>query len=278
MLETNGTIYSVSDLDYIEVKWEYEQLKHKKKFFYNQNLQRRTRNACWIYWPLTALSHLKNYQFSLDEILDCVNLAEKSFWWKEDSWMFMNRWVDCVRNWWNTKFPNDKIDSFRTQIWSDVFYNILDAWYSIVVWHTSNRTYIRDSQDNWVIDNNNRIKWNFWHLLSAHKDWQIKIDDNYIWQKDFNTWENRFLVDLQKSWLYFPSAYYFLNHKDMTIRNWIDIEGAKLAYDKWYWNGRNPQAPMTRQEVMAVINRVEEANRWTFSKALQAIIKLIIKK
>ncbi len=254
---------TVSESDYIiwgENDYNIPENTNKKKHFYNQWKLKRTRNWCWLYWSAWAISDLTWYEFSEEEMLDITNLAESKYWRKEDWWMYMSRAVDCLRNWWNTKFPNDKLISFRLKIWDEKSTEALKKNHSLVIWYRTSSAYYKDSQDNWVIDWEDFSK-NWWHLVRCNiGDKAIHIDDNYFWKKKYNTYINNKLWKLVNKGIFFPSAYLFLKDNTMKdkIRDNIDIPKAIEAMDKWFWNWLNPRQSMSRQEVVTVILRAIE--------------------
>lgn len=260
-LFNNWLIDEVKDTDYLF--WTdnitISQNKNTIKYEYNQAEQTRTRNACVLYWNCGVISDLTWYKFSKEELLEIVDLAEKSYGWSESWWMAFARWTDCVRNWWNTKFPDKQLITFRLDIWSEYFYEALDKWHSLTVWYKTSRDYLIDSQDNWEIQWEDFKKW-WWHLVRCYKKWNnIRIIDNYSWKKIFNDYINNNLEVLQKNWVFFISAYlYLLKDETMAeeIKNNIDLEWAKIMFEKWFWNWLNAREPMSRQEVMQVLYKI----------------------
>jgi hypothetical protein len=253
---------TISELDFLVWNWDdykIPQNTNNQRHFYNQGELRRTRNACALYWCAWAISDLTSYKFSKDELLEIVDLAEAEYWWIEDFGMYMYKAVDCLRNWWNTKFPDDKLMTFRMTIWDEKFEEALRKWHSLVVWYRTSPEYLTDSQDNWEIEWDDFPK-KWWHLVRVNQDTSIKIDDNYFGQKKFNTYINNKIVTLRANWVYFPSAYIFLKDTTMQdeIRANIDLERAKKMFDDGYWNWLNPRQPMSRQEVMTVLSRLSD--------------------
>lgn len=264
-LFNNWLIDKVKDTDYLF--WTdnitISQNKNTIKYEYNQAEQTRTRNACVIYWNCWVISDLTWYKFSESELLEIVDLAEKSYGWSESWWMAFARWTDCVRNWWNTKFPDKQLITFRLDIWSEYFYEALDKWHSLTVWYKTSKDYLIDSQDNWEIQWEDFKKW-WWHLVRCYKKWNnIRIIDNYSWKKIFNDYINNNLEVLQKNWVFFISAYLYLL-KDETmkeeIKNNIDLENAKKFFDRGYTNWLNPKAPITREEMFALLEVILTKN------------------
>jgi len=237
-----------------------------QNYFYNQWVLNRTRNWCVLYANAASLGYLMNYEFSEKELLEIIDSAEKDYWWKEDLWMYFSKWVDCVRHYWNNKYPDRKVKTFRTTIGDDNFTIALKMNHRLVVGYRTSTEYYKDSQDDWIIsweEFNDHIGWHCVStLLSSEdsistQDW-ILIQDNYTWSKKFNIYYNNKIEKLKETGTYFSSAYIYLKEKTMeeTIKENIDLEWAKEMFDKWYWNGLNPRDNMSRQEVMSVLNRI----------------------
>lgn len=266
-LQNQGCILdenTISELDFtlwsdtIDIPENTNKEKHK----YNQWALKRTRNACVLYANAWVISDLTWYKFSEAELLEICDLAEKTYWWNENSWMTLVRWTDCLRNWWNKKFPENTLTSFRLTIWDKQFAEALQKKHSLVVWYYTSKEYYLDSQLDWIIDWENFPR-NWWHAVRTNYDETIKIDDNYEGKKKFNTYINDKIEILKNNYVYFPSAYLFLKDKTMeeTIKENIDLERAKKAFDLWLWNWLNPREPMSRQEVMTVLHKVLEDNK-----------------
>jgi len=237
--------------------------RNKNNYFYNQGKLKRTRNACVLYGNAASLWYTMDYEFSEKELLEIVDLAEKEYWWKEDKWMYISKWVDCVRNYWNKKFPDRKVKTFRMTIGDENFAQALRNNYRIVVWYRTCWVYYIDSQDDWVIQWERFTDFHWWHCVSCiYKDW-IYIEDNYEWTKKYNEYLNNKIAKLKDSWTFFPSAFIYLKEETMTdtIKDNIDLDAAKEMFDKWYWNWLNPREPRSRQEVMIVLKRILDSNK-----------------
>ena len=233
------------------------------RYYYNQWKLYRTRNACTLYWSAGAISDLTWYFFPEKELLDIVDLAEREYWWKENVWMYMYKAVDCLRKWWNDKFPSNKLTSFRISIWDSKFKEALQKWHSLVVWYRTSNKYYDDSEDDGKIEWLNFPKDGWWHLVRTNQsNTSIKIDDNYVWEKKYNTYINNNIVELKDKWVFLPYAYIFLKDISVSnkIRDNIDLEWARNQFDKWLWNWLNPREPISRQEVMTIIDRLIKRN------------------
>jgi hypothetical protein len=184
-------------------------------------------------------------------------LAIDKYWLKVPWGMYMHKAVDCLRHWWNAKFPDNKLMTFRLKIWDDDFAEALKKKHSLVVWYRTSPEYYKDSQDDGVVIWEDFPK-NWGHLVRTNFLTQaIKIDDNYFGTKKWNTYTNNKIAKLQKNWVFFPSAYLFLYDTSMKdeIRDKIDLDGAKDAFDLWIYNWLDSRKPVSRQEVAVMIMR-----------------------
>jgi len=256
-------IYEVSETDFMF--WSDDQIEipkntNTKRYFYNQIIKRdpATNWSCGLFGSMWVISDLTWYEYNEEDIKRINKSAIDNYWLSIPWWMTMLRAVKCVVNDWNIQNPDKKIHYYRTTIWDKIFAEALSKWHSLAVWYKTSSEYYKDSQDNWIINAENFPK-KWWHLVRTNfNDNVIKIDDNYVWSKKYNTYINNKIKELKNNWVYFPSAYLFLFEKTMkdTIKENIDLEWAKEMFDKWYWNGLNPRKSMSRQEVMTVFNKL----------------------
>jgi len=262
----------VSELDYL--LWSSNPLvipknENTNNYFYNQGKLTRTLNACVLYANAASLGYLMNYEFSNEELLEIVLSAEKDYGRVENYWMHISKWVDCVRHYWNNKFPNRKVKTFRMVVGDEDFAEALKMNHRVVVGYRTSREYYRDSQDNGIVDWEKFIDFIGGHAVSSlfgvaevisTNKW-ILIQDNYTGSKPFNIYYNNNISKLKDSWTFFHSAYIYLKDETMTdtIKDNIDLEKAKEAFELWIFNWLNPRQPASRQEVVVMImNAIEK--------------------
>lgn len=239
------------------------------KHFYNQsllnddnNVYKDTRYSCWLFGSMWCISDLTWYKFTEENILEIHKSAIDFYWLVVPWWMKMSDAVDCVRNWWNEKFPSKKITSFRLEIGDNNFMDAMNKKHSLAVWYRTSEEYRKDIMEDWIVDWEDFPKW-WWHLVRANfPKTEVKIDDNYYETKIWNTYTNNKLLKLKENGVFFTSAYLFLLDKTIEeqIKDNIVLESAKKMFDLWYWNWLNPNWNMTRQEVMTVLYRILEQN------------------
>ena len=256
---TKVTDYKISS-DEIEIS----QNENTKRFFYNQWKLKWKRPylhtwwSCWLFGSMWVISDLTWYEFTTEDHLSIQKLAVDKYKLEVPWWMYMSDATDCLRTRWNKKFPDKQLMSFRTTIWSKIFAELLKKGHSLSVGYKTSMEYRNDSQDDWIVTWENFPK-EWGHLVRTnYNNDAIKIDDNYFWTRKWNTYTNNKIKKLKDNWVFFKNAYYFLYKEPITnvIRNNIDLDAAKQMYDKWYWNGLNPRKPMSRQEVMTVLAKI----------------------
>ena len=261
---------TVSELDY-ELGWAWEDgddLKIPENtqlmlHHYNQWAMKwempyfHTWWSCGLFWTMWTISDLTWYKFTEEDILEIQKLAVDHYWLQVPWGMYMHKAVDCVRNWWNKKFPEQQLTSFRLKIGWPKYFEALKKWHSLVVWYKTSSEYFKDSQDDGIVQwTDFPKKWG--HLVRTHQSWVFKVTDNYYWKKKFNTYTNNNLVKLKDNKVFFKSAYLILKTRTMNdeIKDNIDLDAAKEMFEKGYWNGLDPRKPMSRQEVMTVMKRI----------------------
>jgi len=274
--ESQSCWYKFQPHDY-ELSWDDSEIvlikqNSEKKHFYNQWAQPRTRNACVLYACVWAISDLTWYEFTLSELLEIVDIAEKDYWWQEDWGMYLPRWVDCVRNWWNKKFPDNKLTSYRLFIWDEIYKKALDLWYTLACSYLISSWYFIDSQDNWVINTNTSKDWDlkWWHAIRIIDP--KTIADNYKWKKKYNVYENDKIEKFTQEAMFRKPAYLFIKNSDME-KIFTDVdkthpfyEHIKFLKEKWItvwysdWSFR-PNDNITRWEMAVMLKRLYELNK-----------------
>ena len=271
ILDSPSCWYEFQPHDY-ELSWDSWEIvlvaqRGEKSHYYNQRLQPRTRNACVLYSVAWTISDLTWYKFSLEELLEIVNIAEKEYWWREDFWMSLPRWVDCVRNWWNKKFPDNKLTSYRIYIGDEIYNKALSLWYTLSCSYLTSSWYNKDAEDNWIVDTPTSKDWTLWWWHAVRIIENGKIADNYDWRKKFNIYKNDKIETFTKEWMFRTPAYLIIKNKDMeNIFTDVDtshpfFEQIKFLKEKgittWYadWSFR-PNQPITRWEMGVMMKRL----------------------
>jgi len=120
-------------------------------------------------------------------------------------------------------------------------------------------------ENNWTV----WPKDSYWHsiILNGYSDItkQFRIKQSY---KKWDNWHQ--YLNYSDIWLLFPSKFSLIDKQDPIIINykkkimeWINIEKAKEAFEKWLWNGLDATKPATREEVATMILRwLEKLKDW----------------
>lgn len=227
---------------------------------YNQAAQRRTRNGCTNYMAIKMLSDLFQYEFSLEEILEIHDLAEKEYWWEESRGNWLHKAIDCARNWWNTKYPDRQVVSYSFPIVSRIGRKVLESGKTVGVGYLTSIDYYNDSQDDGEIDKSSfaSSKKGGGHAVSYNGG---DIIDNYVGRKRFNKYENKHLMKLSQEGTFFRNWYVFFKKNE--VMEHINIPAAKVAYKLGLWNGQNAKDPMSREEVVtSILATIKKIASW----------------
>lgn len=233
---------------------------------YNQAAQRRTRNWCTNYMAFSAISDMLWITFTLEEILEIHLLAEKKYGWGESWWNYLYKAVDCVRDYYNAKNPDNQLISYRIDLLSKEAQTLFDAWKTIMLWYRTTSEHYQDSQDNWKLDsasfkNAKRI---WWHAIRKNKD---QNRDNYIGTKKFNDYQNENLVQYVREWTYFRYGYVFFekeesifadvpkNHTFYDAIKWAKENDLVNGFDDWTFR---PGKELQRDQFVAILKRYHE--------------------
>lgn len=251
---------------------------------YNQGAKRRTRNACTLYSACGTLWDTMGYKFSEDELLEICALAEAKYGWAENAGGYLYKAVDCVRHWWNAKFSDNQIKTYRVELGTTQAERALNKGYSIMCGYKTSPEYFNDTQDNQRVDNKtysgytggHAVRTRIWiqddtymskNVVAVLK-WNDVIIDNYFWKKKYNVYENKYIAQLKAHGAFFKWGYVFVAvPKKDEIRDNIPLQDAKELYDKGITNGRNPQDTIPKYEVWALINRIDNK----FQKQIKAL-------
>lgn len=180
------------------------------KYEYNQSAQYKTRNWCTLYSAVTQLSHLKDYQFSLSEIYEIGDKMIKDWKLDPDYWAYLSDAIDYTRRWWNNKFPNNQVISFKIDYLDKVLFDALvRSNYITQFWYRTSTSLHNDAQDDWIVQGDNFQKIG-WHAVSKFKDITV---DNYIWKLKYNRYTFKYFIELINNWVIYRSWYIFLNKR-----------------------------------------------------------------
>lgn len=92
---------------------------------YNQWALYETRNWCTIFSAVTEVSHLMDYQYTIDEILVIGRKMVADWVLDPNRGWYLHKAIDYVRKDWNERFPDNQIESFRIDYTNKVLRDFL---------------------------------------------------------------------------------------------------------------------------------------------------------
>jgi len=182
-----------------------------------KDIYKNTSWSCGLFASIWAVSDYTWYTFSEEEIYEIQKLAIDSYWLEVPWGMYLSKAIDCVRAYWNTKFPEDTLVSYRLTMWDQNYHEALDKLHSLVVGYKTSREYSLEA-NTWAITSEDFPKGGGHLVRNAENNNISTIRDNYKWIKPFNIYENEKIIPLAKNWVYFPSAYLFLYDEDNRLK------------------------------------------------------------
>lgn len=188
-------------------------------------------------------------------------------YWMDDfdrntgGWLY--KWVDAVRNYYKSKWYKN-ITSITIPVWNYDFWKALDKWYRLNIWMHVKEWYLQ-AIDDWILNIDELWKNNkYWHSLSIKKIWDNFLIDNYKWILKYNIIKIEDFKKFISEWIIFKYAYLIYNpERDMEkeIRDNINLERAKKAFDEKIWNWLEWDKSATREEVAAMVYSMFEKLR-----------------
>lgn len=139
---------------------------------YSQYKEERYYTWCTGMRWINAMATINNYDFTWQEISEIYDVYE-NMWWKPWNPWARWAWLNAVKNWWNNKFPNNKMMYFLEDIFSEsseiVFSKLGIVWVSLRVDSKYWQDVRRDLEVGW----DNYLK-SIWHATTC------MLTDNYI--------------------------------------------------------------------------------------------------
>jgi len=200
----------ISDNDYLA--WAVFNIPNLIKqddifYMYNQGVSL----DCTLYASMTALWSTMNYKFTEQDIKEVRDLAVK-MWKVREDWRYLFKWIDCVRNRWNTKFPDNKVMSIQVETKSNAK-EYWDKGYFIATTFKGNKAYWIDKNNNWIVEWVDFRPSSFWHAINTKKNGYIFVVDNYFGNK-YNIYWLKNYEELIKNNVFSSQGYVFLATTD----------------------------------------------------------------
>lgn len=188
--------------------------------------------SCTIHGAMGAVSDLTGFVFSLEDRKElwkrALSLgADPSIGW------YTSRAVDVVRKFYNEKFPEKPLTSFRTSINSDKYKEMLDFGYTAVISHRGNSKYNSDVNIDGILDGTSFGTTTYGHCLrmASVGDEFKSVINNYFKAHKFNIYKvpTDNLSKLISNRVFFKDCYFFVDNYEVDgdIPLW-----AKASWDK----------------------------------------------
>lgn len=240
------------------------------RYNYNQWKQDWSKKSCSIFAAVWAMSDLKNYKFSLDEIKEIDDESYKRGRVQGQGWYTKNAFaLTCERR--NKHFPEDPAAYYAVLFSNDEKCNmVMEKNYNLGVSFNYTADYVADYWENWEIDRaKSGQKKLIGHCVNEIiKDERKQTKDNYDWSKSQYVKINVSNADLYKAWIYHTWAYLFTNVKEDNIGEVKRLEKVKTAclnaleYNSQLWNATNDSNTK---------KRLHDMNEWIRNNNLKYI-------
>lgn len=186
---------------------EIENINRQPIYEYNQWAQYKTRNWCTIYSAVTQLSYLFDREFTICEIYEIWDKMIADWKLNPDSWAYLSDAIDYTRKWWNEKFPNKQVTSYRIDYLDTQLIEKIRSKIRLtqIGYRTSSELH-NELQSTWVANKKDYPKIG-WHAVTSY--W-INIIDNYKWKAKRNRYSFTYEKDLINNWVIFRNWYLFL--------------------------------------------------------------------
>lgn len=216
-------------------------------------------SLCTLYWALWS-AYDNIFSLSADDEYKLCWMRYNMDDFDRNTWWWLYKWVDLVRKYYKSKWYN-YITSITIPVWNYDFWKALDKWYRLNIWMKIKEWHI-DAINDWILNIEELWKANkYWHSLSIKKIWDNYLIDNYKWILKHNIIKIEDFKKFISEWIIFKYAYLIYNpERDMTkeIRDNINLERAKKAFDEKIWNWLDWDKPATREEVSAMVYSMYE--------------------
>ena len=246
------------------------------RYNYNQWKQNRSKKSCSIFCAVGAMSDLKNYKFSLDEIKEIDDMSYKR-WRIANEWRYTKNAFALVCDRWNKKFPENPSAYYAVLFQNDEKCNmIMNKNYNLWVSFNYTADYVKDYEENGEIDR--ATKWQkklVWHCENEiMKDWRKQLKDNYDGSKSQYVKINVSNSALYNAGIFHTRAYVFTNVKEDNIWEIKRLEKVKTAcLNSLEYNSQLRHA--TNDATLK--KKLHETNEWIRNNNLKYIEENLLK-
>ena len=183
------------------------------------------------YW---AVNDNYNWEMNHTKNLKELEKIKYNYGYIDWVWMYLYKGVDMIRNWWNKKRPDNQIITYRVEIWSEKFYEVLAKWYSVHTGFKGNKKLNKDKLD-WVLDGVEFGSLTYGHSIRDSEKEKLFRIDNYNY-KENNIYEVKDIKGLVKNWVNFKYWYIYIFKNDMKTQLEKDIQSVEEALELWITN------------------------------------------
>lgn len=250
-LVKNGVIWVWEQLTDFLIEWEVSLpplvMQDTIRYAYNQNKKKERMSDCTLFWPLGALSDLKNIKFT-DEDIEEIRTLAKTRGKKDNKGWYTQLGVKVVCDWWNSK-NKDKVLFFRIDILSDNFTDLISKNYTIISTLKCNSKYTKDKNDNGIINSTSFGNPTRWHCIDLFFNEGIYVKDSYDWVSKTNIYKLENLKGLVDNNVFYSVGYVILPEESVKLSK---EEIKKLTefknLIKWNIESNSKQRYMTNSE------------------------------
>lgn len=208
-------------------------LPKPRKTFYDNTIEYNQdevqKYSCTIHGAIGALSDLSGYKFTLDERKELLKQAIEKGFNTSKGW-YVNKAVDLVRNFWDTKNANDTVNTYQLELCSTDFYNAINKGYTVVCSFKGNRAYTTDKADG-ILDDTDFGVSTYGHCIRVLKGEDEKyielMIDNYAGGVNRYKVSKENLEKLVKNKVFYISGYIFIFKNDTTTESVVPAWAAK---------------------------------------------------
>lgn len=239
-----------------------------KKIQYNQK-KAKHQNGCTVFGNLTALSALTGYEFSRTEQDEILDIAVKRGLNPNWGWITAKA-TDLVREYWNARFPDNKVITLREHVFGATWNKLVDKGYQYVVSAQLTTPYWNDVFSDGELDYVPDERGYYGHVFSGYeknKDLQVMVE-NYYGGKKFNTyevegWEFKELHSRlrENKVKYLPANYFFVfeddfkaaNNGELKVSTWAEEAVKKYS---WVFDDFIPKREVNMERFQHVLNKL----------------------
>lgn len=241
--EINGCLWVwEKETDFILEEWEIDGLptlfdQDEIFFEYNQNDHERSKKSCTLFNAFGAVSDLRNYEFTIDQIKEIDDLSYtkwrlKWYWRATQSAVDLvakrrNSNEELVKKYW-------KVAYYRINMMNDeLVQKILDKNYTICRGFKWNSEYQKDYRSDGVLNWTEFGQKTYSHSTALRKiNWKKCIKDSYKWRTNNGRYTNIYEIkplcsEEIKGWTFFFRWYLFTKVKEDNFEDLIRLEKFK---------------------------------------------------